>query len=121
MKGNRLVYSTDSAVNKRCPKCKEVISECTCPKETALDPRAANYSAVLRIEKKGRGGKVVTVVAGLPKATPFLKELTSKLKQRCGTGGTFVVTPNDGQIELQGDRRDALREILPTLGIRSKG
>ena len=119
MKNNRLVYSTDPALNKSCAKCKELLSECSCPKASA--PHPGNFTAVMRMEKKGRGGKVVTVITGLPRATPFLKDLTSKLKQRCGTGGTFLVTPKDGQIELQGDRREALREILTTLGIRNKG
>ena len=123
MTNHRLVYSTDDPAgtkrNKSCSRCKELLADCRCEKTPAASPD--NFTAIMRMEKKGRGGKVVTVIAGLPRATPFLKNLTSDLKRRCGTGGTFVVTPKEGQIELQGDRREALREILTTLGIRHKG
>ena len=55
--------------------------------------------AKLRMEKKGRGGKMVTVVYGLSRNAAFLKELTEELKRTCGTDGAAV---EDG-VELQGD------------------
>jgi translation initiation factor 1 len=60
------------------------------------------------MEKKGRGGKTVTVVDGLPRNATFLKELCQELKRACGTGGAVA----DGTIELQGDLRDRVREYL---------
>ena len=54
-KDARLVYSTDPALNQKCPKCKELVSECTC--EAEVDVKSHRFVAVLRIEKQARGGK----------------------------------------------------------------
>jgi translation initiation factor 1 len=77
----------------------------------------ARIVAKLRMEKKGRAGKTVTVVYGLPENTEFLKELSQELKRACGTGGT---TAGDS-IELQGDVRDRVREALTKRGYTVKG
>jgi translation initiation factor 1 len=69
------------------------------------------------MEKKGRGGKTVTVVDGLPNNDTFLKELCQDLKRTCGTGGAVV----DGGIELQGELRDRVRELLTARGFVVKG
>lgn len=116
---SKLVYSTDPKLNEKCPKCKEVRTECTCPPQ--VDAKAAKFVAVLRIEKQGRGGKVVTVVDGLPKETLFLKELTRDLKNRCGSGGTFRMEGKDGVVEIQGDKRELIRSFLAEKKIRTKG
>jgi translation initiation factor 1 len=73
--------------------------------------------AKLRMEKKGRGGKIVTVVYDLPQNDAFLKELAQELKRACGTGGAVA----DNTIELQGDLRDRVREYLEKKGWRVKG
>ena len=73
--------------------------------------------AKLRMEKKGRGGKTVTVVYDLPKNNTFLKDLSQTLKRECGTGGAVT---EDG-IELQGEMRDRVRGILQRLGYTVKG
>lgn len=73
--------------------------------------------AKLRVEKAGRGGKTVTVVYDLPRNAAFLKELCTDLKRACGTGGTVE---ND-TVELQGDRRDQVRDLLRTRGFLVKG
>lgn len=64
---------------------------------------------------KGRKGKGVTLVTGLPLENNSLKELAKKLKQKCGTGGTV----KNGVIEIQGDHRDLLVESLNTLGYKA--
>jgi translation initiation factor 1 len=69
------------------------------------------------MEKKGRGGKMVTVVDGLPNNAEFLKELTQELKRACGTGGAS----GEGFVELQGDLRDRVRELLTKKGYVVKG
>ena len=90
-----------------CPTCGWPVAECRCSSsfDEAVPERP---TAVLRVEKKGRGGKAVTVIAGLPKNAAFLKELSSDLKRACGTGGTVA----DGAIEIQGDQRERLRALL---------
>jgi len=69
------------------------------------------------MEKKGRGGKTVTVVYGLPENAEFLKELSQELKRACGTGGTVV----EGGVELQGDLRPRVRDVLAQRGYIVKG
>lgn len=77
--------------------------------------------AILRIEKTGRGGKTVTVIDRLPKHGTFVSELCRRLKSRCGSGGTFYMTSEGGVIELQGDQRERVRDLLAKEGIRNKG
>ncbi len=67
----------------------------------------------LLLEKKGRGGKTVTVIAGLTGSEEDLKQLAGELKRRCGTGGTL----KDRVIEIQGDHRDTLLEVLKAKGL----
>jgi len=118
-KDTRLVYSTDPALNKKCEKCKEVLSECVC--EADIDPKAYKFIAILRIEKGGRNGKTVTVIDQLPKNEVFLKDLTTKLKKKCGSGGTYLTSGKEGLIEIQGDKREIVRAVLLQQGIKSKG
>ena len=116
-RGNtRIVYSTDAG--RMCPGCGWPISNCRCSKSAdAKEAIPARIVAKLRVEKKGRGGKTVSVVDGLPNNAAFLKELCGELKRTCGTGGVVV----DGAIELQGDLRNRLREILVKRGFVVKG
>ncbi len=57
---------------------------------------------------KGRKGKTVTVVTGVPLDDDGLKDLLKELKRQCGSGGTV----KDGVIEIQGDHRDRVLEAL---------
>jgi len=116
---SKLVYSTDPALNQKCPKCKELVVSCTCPKESSVKSR--NFTAILSIEKQGRGGKTVTVIDGLPKLNVFLKDLTKRLKNSCGSGGTFSMEGKEGVIEIQGDKRDLIRTLLAKENIKTKG
>jgi translation initiation factor 1 len=68
-------------------------------------------------QTQGRRGKGVTVISGLPLAGPALAELATRLKKRCGSGGTVT---DAGLIEIQGDHRDALVEELGRLGYTVK-
>jgi translation initiation factor 1 len=110
----RLVYSTDASENQRCPGCGELTSACQCEPAAAVP---TSLTVKLRLEKGGRGGKAVTVLFDLPRNPAFLKDLATKLKKQCGTGGTA----KEDTIELQGDYRERLRLLLPTLGYKVKG
>jgi translation initiation factor 1 len=70
---------------------------------------------VLR-DKKGRGGKTVTVVAGLPGGATAVAETAARLKRLCGSGGTV----RDGAIEIQGDHRERIAEALRAQGLTVK-
>jgi translation initiation factor 1 len=112
----RLVYST--GVGSICPGCGWPERDCKCSTRAAPDDTIPDrIVAKLRMEKTGRGGKTVTVVYDLPRNATFLKELCSELKKACGTGGAVA----DGAIELQGDLRDRVRELLTKKGFRVKG
>ena len=78
-------------------------------------------TAVLRIEKQGRGGKTVTVIDRLPKNDAYLKNLTTLLKKKCGSGGTHSMAGTHGVIEIQGDQRELIRTVLAKEKIATKG
>ena len=111
---SRLVYSTESG--RMCPTCGKQIAKCTCKKKkTQSIPKG---DGKIRVERstKGRKGKGVTLITGLPLDSGPLKELAKRLKQKCGTGGTV----KNGIIEIQGDHRDLLTDHLNSLGYKAK-
>lgn len=70
--------------------------------------------ARMRLEKKGRRGKSVTVVFDLPLDKEAGRRLQAELQQGLGCGGTF----KEGRIELQGDRRDGVEKIFKQKGLK---
>ena len=120
-----LVYSSEKG--RVCPKCgwpaerraNAGVRSCQCSssRSGAAAPIPARVVAKLRMEKKGRGGKTVTVVYGLPENDAFRKELCQELKRGCGTGGAV----NDEGVEIQGDQRDRVRALLLEKGWTIKG
>ena len=112
----RVVYST--GIGKVCPGCGWPAKDCKCSGKRGGDQSVpGRIVAKLRMEKKGRGGKIVTVVYDLPQNDAFLKELAQELKRACGTGGAVA----DNTIELQGDLRDRVREVLAEEGLDGEG
>ena len=112
MSSSRIVYTTD--LGRRCPECGRVAADCRCRRSKPAQPAASAGDGIVRVgrETKGRKGKGVTVVRGVPLAGDALAELATRLKKRCGSGGTV----DDGVIEIQGDHRDLLVEELGRLG-----
>ena len=110
--GSRPVYSTDRG--RLCPQCQRAIAECVCGNQR---PASSGDGIVrLRRETKGRGGKAVTVIEGVPLAPEQLKQLAKQLKQRCGVGGSV----KSDCIEIQGDHRDTLQQELEKRGYTVK-
>ena len=112
MINSRLVYST--AHGRMCPKCGWPVDNCACSKKDSI-PKGDGIVRVGR-ETKGRKGKGVTIITGIPLAGEELKRLASELKNKCGTGGTV----KDGVIEIQGDHRDMLVSELIKRGYKAK-
>jgi translation initiation factor 1 len=106
-----LVYSTDSG--RHCPECGKPLDACIC-KQTHI-PEGDGIARVRR-ESKGRGGKTVTTVSGVPLPADALKDLATALKRRCGTGGAL----KDGVIEIQGDHVEVLIAELLKQGFKAK-
>ncbi|MCP3926479.1 MAG: translation initiation factor Sui1 [Desulfobacterales bacterium] len=110
---SELVYSTE--FGDICPKCGKQNKKCKCQKKKASAPKG---DGKVRVERstKGRKGKGVSLITGLPLEDRELKDLAKKLKQKCGTGGAV----KDGVIEIQGDHREFLVEELIKLGFKAK-
>jgi translation initiation factor 1 len=110
----RTVYSTDTG--RVCPKCGWPEKSCRCSSkmEQAVPDK---ITARLRIEKAGRKGKTVTVVESLPRNRAFLEELAGELKRTCGSGGKA----GESHVEIQGDHREKIRDLLRSKGWIVKG
>lgn len=71
-------------------------------------------SVQVRIERKGRKGKTVTIIAGLQHNPATLEEIARTLKQHCGAGGTV----KEGVIEIQGENRERVAEKLRAMNYK---
>lgn len=105
MKGDdnsRLVYSTDTGR----------IDE---PKAKVERPKG---DGVVRIQRQtsGRKGKGVCLITGISLDDAALDKLAAELKKKCGCGGSV----KDGVIEIQGDKRDLLKQLLEDKGMKVK-
>ena len=102
-----MVYSTDQpAPRKERPVSKPVV----------LSANSGRQQVVVRLERKARGGKSVTLIEGLPIGQEEREGLLKQLKTRLGTGGTV----KDAVLEIQGDHREALMAELEKMGHRPK-
>lgn len=99
---SKLVYSTDSGRIE----------------ETPAQAQRGPGDGVVRIQRetKGRKGKGVTIVRGLPLLSDELKQLAKQLKKHCGVGGSVKAF----EIEIQGDQREACKALLEKKGYQVK-
>src|ERR687893_2118137 len=95
MADRRVVWSSDDGDLRRA-------------RGPAARPAAGGGRVKVRREVAGRRGKAVTTVSGVPLDDAGLRELAGRLKKRCGVGGSA----KDGVIELQGDHRTVVVELL---------
>ena len=107
-----IVYSTEHG--KMCPRCSLALAKCTCGQKQTVTKGDGTVRILL--ETKGRKGKGVTILTGIPLNPEDLKDFAKKLKQKCGSGGTV----KDGTIEIQGDHRDVMEEELTRQGYKVK-
>jgi translation initiation factor 1 len=104
---SKLVYSTDRVIQLKKK-----------PVENALQASvlSMHQKVTVRLERKGRGGKSVTVIDGLQMRQKEREALLKQLKTKLGTGGTV----KDTSLEIQGDHRDALMAELGKMGYTAK-
>ena len=102
MSDSVLVYSTESGSIKQ---------------EKAISTRSRG-DGIVRIQKQtsGRKGAGVSLISGLDLSDDELKKLTTELKKRCGCGGSL----KGGNIEIQGDKCDLLKQLLEQKGFKVK-
>ena len=103
----KLVYSTRADAELATDKVKK-------PTQKSLPPQQQTIR--LRLDKKRRRGKTVTLASGFQLNPKDLKSLTKLLKQSCGAGGTAKAD----EIEIQGDHRDKIRQKLLALNYKVK-
>jgi len=103
---NRTVWSSDQGDLRR--------TQSETRKVQSLLP--SEQIVYLHRDSKGRGGKTVTLVKKLVLAEEDLKELAAKLKQVCGSGGTV----KDDIIEIQGEHREKIADVLKKMGYKVK-
>ncbi|MNH18990.1 translation initiation factor Sui1 [compost metagenome] len=99
---SRLVYSTDSGRIK----------------QEEVKPQRAKGDGIVRIQRQtsGRKGKGVCLITGIDLDDAALEKLAAELKKKCGCGGSV----KDAVIEIQGDKRDLLKQLLEAKGMKVK-
>jgi translation initiation factor 1 len=113
---SRPVYSTDGG--NLCRNCGNALSTYSCKPGRCKQPKTISTDGIVRLQRqtKGRNGKPVVLIIGIPLQLPELKTLASKLKAKCGVGGSV----DDGSIIIQGDKRETLKRELELLGYKVK-
>ena len=104
---SRLVYSTEHTVPRK---------EKRADRKPATAAAPAKSGMVVRLDRKGRGGKSVTVIEGLRLSFEDSEKLLKQIKAKLGTGGTV----KDGALEIQGDHCDAVLAELSGKGYLAK-
>lgn len=119
MSGDRLVYSTEHGQlgkpmnDEKRPGKKKGRNK---PAAAPAIKNPAKQGIRIRRESRGRGGKTVSIIDGLPLQGAELKTLLKKLQAGLGTGGAA----KDGSLEIQGDHRDRLLQLLDKEGYKAK-
>jgi translation initiation factor 1 len=115
---DRLVYSTDGGRIDTCPVCGRSYKQCQCDQSGSSKQPTKKSDGIVRVmrDRKGRGGKTVTVIAGVMGSEAELATLAQQLKKLCGSGGTI----KDGNIEIQGDHCDKVQAKLTEMGYKVK-
>ena len=115
---SRLVYSTEQAIPRmpRSFRGDKKIKNKSAGKVLHASLRPSQQKAIVRLDRKGRGGKSVTVIERLPLPQKEREALLKQLKANLGTGGTV----KDTCLEIQGDHCDAVTAALERLGYPTK-
>ena len=84
--------------------------------ERVMDKKASQPRLDIILEKKGRGGKIATIVTGFTMTDEEVDSLASKMKSSLGTGGSA----RGGEIHIQGDKREAVLKFLTKQGYKAR-
>ncbi|HBG61153.1 MAG: hypothetical protein A2Y03_06420 [Omnitrophica WOR_2 bacterium GWF2_38_59] len=111
------IFSKNEKGECLCFKCRQPVDICVCPSFDPNKPKVDLYRPVLKVDKECRKGKVVVLIEGLPDDKVYLKELAKKLKIKTGSGGTYFIIDNQGVIEIQGEKKEIIKEVLRSEGL----
>ncbi len=111
---NPIVYSTEKG--RICPKCGNAQANCTCKRLQKAPIPTVDGIIRVRREKKGRGGKEVCVIRGIPGDSDTLQKHLKELKKKLGTGGSC----KNGIIEIQGNWIEAILTYFNAMGLKIK-
>jgi translation initiation factor 1 len=106
-RNSKLVYSTERPISRK---------EKPADRKPSAAAGSVRSRTIVRLDRKGRGGKSVTVIEGLQISLEESEKLLKHLKAKLGTGGTV----KNGSLEIQGDHRDSVTEELSRTGYRPK-
>lgn len=118
-RNDRPVYVTGIGRIPYCKRCGEPEGQCRCETRPGGEIRpGVPRDGVVRVtlDRKGRGGKGVTLVMGVPGEAAEIAALAQALKKHCASGGAV----KDDVIEVQGDHRDKVIARLTAFGYRVK-
>lgn len=108
-----IIYSTGQG--RICPECNRPVSECS-GRHAKKAPFYGDGIVRISLDTKGRKGKDVTVITGIPLNEDGLEKIAKQLKQKCGAGGTV----KDRTIEIQGDHRGTVGAEMVRQGYKAK-
>ncbi len=112
---DHVVYSTDSGRISTCSTCGQPYKNCRCDQPASTTKKSDGFVRIQR-DRKGRGGKTVTLITGVGGSDAEVTALAQRLKKLCGSGGTI----KDGAIEIQGDHCEKVQTQLTNLGYKVK-
>ncbi|MGD0282891.1 MAG: translation initiation factor [Dissulfurispiraceae bacterium] len=105
---SKLVYSTDKAITGKHKPVERTFHQ--------AGVSSGQQRVTVRLDRKGRGGKAVTIIEGLQLSQKQIIELLRQMKSKLGTGGTV----KDTSLEIQGDHRDIIISTLQSMGYTPK-
>ena len=125
---NRLFSGTPFDIPPRCEVCEALVADCQCTWQAKQDWEAKKKELAQRLPpekqiasvslQKRKGGRVATVIEGLTAKANDLPAVFKKIQSGCGSGG--CVKPDEDLIEVQGDHREKVKQLLTGLGFRVK-
>lgn len=103
------ILPRDAQGQSLCPKCRKLAAKCVCPSSERPPTQRHTLMPIIKLDKKGRNGKIVTLITNLPSNENHLKKLAKRLKSETGSGGTFYIQNESGTIEIQGNHINRIK------------
>lgn len=102
-----------------CPECERALKDCTCPR-TSTGELCLPAHQPARVRREKRAGRFVTVITGLDPAATDLAQLAKELRTTLATGGSVTKIKGEQAVEVRGDHRDRVLEMLKNKGYPAK-